>query len=364
MAERHCIFMDVAGYGNWEGKCREIAAYMEEFEERMRGYAPEPAIIRLIPYKNDKNYKRRKWKYSKKRMQEAIALMETGEYVQWTLEFHKPVKEPVERQFSLIGYIMVVLGVYAPSEELLFNNVEMGYQLEWFSDPYKYEEIIELMHGLSNTVQAVTAFAEQTSEFKLMDWGHTWTERGIEWTTGVVTEWHVDTKLRGYYWANLLTEGHIKALGGEEKIRATVPHVRCEEWDMQGKKGLFLQVTEEPLELTPEIRLQLKQALLPVIYKECLYDVGGMKEYESSGIALDEEERKTYEWYRERAKELGAGYAVESVKIQFQGKSERVLAIEALKEKEKEEKKLQRKREREERKRQKEKEEKEKKTIQ
>ena len=82
----------------------------------------------------------------------SIALMETGEYVQWTLEFHKPVKEPVERQFSLIGYIMVVLGVYAPSEELLFNNVEMGYQLEWFSDPYKYEEIIELMHGLSNTV--------------------------------------------------------------------------------------------------------------------------------------------------------------------------------------------------------------------
>ena len=51
MAERHCIFMDVAGYGKWQRKCREIAAYMEEFEERMRGYAPEPAIIRLIPYK-------------------------------------------------------------------------------------------------------------------------------------------------------------------------------------------------------------------------------------------------------------------------------------------------------------------------
>ena len=34
MAERHCIFMDVAGYGKWQGKCREIAAYMEEFEER------------------------------------------------------------------------------------------------------------------------------------------------------------------------------------------------------------------------------------------------------------------------------------------------------------------------------------------
>ncbi len=48
--------------------------------------------------------------------------------------------------------------------------------------------------------------------------------------------------------------------GREEKIRATVPHVRCEEWDMR-KKGLFLQVTEEPLELTPEIRLQLKQSI-------------------------------------------------------------------------------------------------------
>lgn len=85
----------------------------------------------------------------------------------------------------------------------------------------------------------------------------------------------------------------------------SVPHVRCEEWDMQGKKGLFLQVTEEPLELTPEIRLQLKQALLPVIYKERPYDIGLMKEYESSGIALDEEDRAVWQAYRDRVKEVG-----------------------------------------------------------
>ena len=48
MAERHCIFMDVAGYGNWEGKCREIAAYMEEFEERMRGYALYCSRVKLL----------------------------------------------------------------------------------------------------------------------------------------------------------------------------------------------------------------------------------------------------------------------------------------------------------------------------
>ena len=221
------------------------------------------------------------------------------------------------------------------------------------------------MHGLSNTVQAVTAFADQVRFLQLLEGGHTWTESSVEWTTGVVTEWHVDTKLRGYYWANLLTEGHIKALGGEEKIRATVPHVRCEEWDMQGKKGLFLQVTEEPLELTPEIRLQLKQALLPVIYKEVIYEVAFLNEYESSGIALDEEDRAVWQAYRDRVKEGGFNaIGGESGKFKYPGKSERVLAIEALKEKEKEEKKLQRKREREERKRQKEKEEKEKKTIQ
>ncbi len=62
----------------------------------MRGYA-RPAIIRLIPYKNDKTIKERKWKYSADAGRPS--LMETGEYVQWTLEFHKPVKEPVERQF-------------------------------------------------------------------------------------------------------------------------------------------------------------------------------------------------------------------------------------------------------------------------
>lgn len=37
--ERDCIFMDVAGYGKWQRKCRAIATYMEEFEERMGLYA-------------------------------------------------------------------------------------------------------------------------------------------------------------------------------------------------------------------------------------------------------------------------------------------------------------------------------------
>ena len=339
--ERDCIFMDVAGYGNWEGKCRAIATYMEEFEERMRGYTPEAAVIRLIPYKNDKKLKSRRWKYSKKRMQEAIALMETGEYVQWTLEFHKPTKDPVEKQFSLIGYIMVVLDVYAPSDEFLFNNVEMGYKLEWFPDAYKYEEIIELMHGLSNTVQAVTAFADQTSEFKLMDWGHTWTERGIEWETGIVTEWHVDTMLRGYYWINLLTEGHIEALGGEERVRTTVPHVRCEEWDMQEKKGLYIQVTETPLELTLEKRLALKRALRPVIYNERIYEVGFINEYESSCIALEAEDHAEWQTYRKMVADEGGFNTLAEVgeKLKYQGKSERVLPLEELEERRKRERK-------------------------
>ena len=80
---------------------------------------------------------------------------------------------------------------------------------------------------------------------------------------------------------------------------------------------------------------------------------------------MDEEDRAVWQAYRDRVKEVGLGALDgESGKFKYPGKSERVLAIEALKEKEKEEKKLQRKKEREERKRQKEKEEKEKKTIQ
>ena len=354
--ERDCIFMDVAGYGKWQRKCRAIATYMEEFEERMRGYTPEAAVIRLIPYKNDKKLKSHRWKYSKKRMQEAIALMETGEYVQWTLEFHKPTKDPVEKQFSLIGYIMVVLGVSAPSKELIFNNVEMGYELKWFPDAYKYEEIIELMHGLSNTVQAVTAFADQVRFMKLLDGGHTYTERAVEWTTGVVTEWHVDTMLRGYYWVNLLTEGHIEALGGEERVRETVPHVRCEEWDMQGKKGLYIQVTKTPLELTSEKRLALKRALAPVIYKEYPHEVGFLKEYESCGIALEAEDHAKWQAYRKMVDEGGFNaLAEEGEKFNYQGKSERALAIEKLEQEYQEEMKRKREKEREERKRNREK---------
>ena len=77
-----------------------------------------------------------------------------------------------------------------------------------------------------------------------------------------------------------------------------------------------------------------KFALLPVIYKEVIYEVAFLNEYESSGIALDEEDRAVWQAYRDRVKEVGLGALDgESGKFKYPGKSERVLAIEALKEK-------------------------------
>ncbi len=57
----------------------------------------------------------------------------------------------------------VVLGVYT-KRRIAFNNVEMGYQLEWFSDPYKYEEIIELMHEAEQHGAGSDGVCQRTDE--------------------------------------------------------------------------------------------------------------------------------------------------------------------------------------------------------
>ena len=138
-----------------------------------------------------------------------------------------------------------------------------------------------------------------------------------------------------------MTEGHIEALGGEERVRETVPHVRCEEWDMQGKKGLYIQVTETPLELTLEKRLALKRALLPVIYNERIYEVGFINEYESSCIALEAEDHAKWQAYRKMVADEGGFNTLAEVggKLKYQGKSERMLPLEELEERRRKERK-------------------------
>ena len=137
-----------------------------------------------------------------------------------------------------------------------------------------------------------------------------------------------------------MTEGHVEALGGEERVRETVPHVRCEEWDMQGKKGLYIQVTKTPLELTSEKRLALKRALAPVIYKEYPHEVGFLKEYESCGIALEAEDHAKWQVYRKMVDEGGLNaIGGEMGKFKYQGKSERMLPLEELEERRRKERK-------------------------
>ena len=100
---------------------------------------------------------------------------------------------------------------------------------------------------------------------------------------------------------------------------------------MQGKKGLYLQVTETPLELTLEKRLALKRALLPVIYNERIDEVGFINEYESSCIALEAEDHAKWQAYRKMVDEGGLNaIGGEMGKFKYQGKSERMLPLEEL----------------------------------
>jgi hypothetical protein len=82
-----------------------------------------------------------------------------------------------------------------------------------------------------------------------------------------------DVEVHGYYWAVLLTEGHLDRLGGVSRVRRAAPCARL----APAGAGLLCVLTESPLELDEERVLAWRAFLAPVLragYPQGREDVG------------------------------------------------------------------------------------------
>jgi hypothetical protein len=76
---------------------------------------------------------------------------------------------------------------------------------------------------------------------------------------------HVGTRVRGYYWGNLLTEGHIAQLGGVDRVIKHAPVAIVETIDISGRTGLYLQLTEHAAEVRDDALAELRRFLSPLL---------------------------------------------------------------------------------------------------
>ena len=78
-----------------------------------------------------------------------------------------------------------------------------------------------------------------------------------------------ETKGRGYHWGTLLSEGHIRTLGGAEAVLRSAPVYRIEELASVGGRALvYLQLTPDIRAFSDDELLALKNFLRPILRPE------------------------------------------------------------------------------------------------
>ena len=115
-----------------------------------------------------------------------------------------------------------------------------------------------------------------------------------------------DTKLRGYFWGNVLSEKHVERLGGIDRIKEEAPCYLVEEIQSGDRQLVYLQATERLGEFTEEKRMELKKYLEPLLYRECvtaIYTWNPNRNYQDMALAFDEEQKEEWERCKKMTKE-------------------------------------------------------------
>jgi hypothetical protein len=81
-----------------------------------------------------------------------------------------------------------------------------------------------------------------------------------------------DVEVHGYYWAVLLTDGHMQRLGGSSRVRREAPCWRVESLSLDDRQGMLCILTESPTELDPERLMAWRAFLSPT--RRAGYPVG------------------------------------------------------------------------------------------
>ena len=172
------------------------------------------------------------------------------------------------------------------------NYFELSFKQDELCDFYTPDEMVRIFKELCIKLNAKTGMIDESKRYFHSTNGNSLpNEAFVCRFTGIAPEKHIHEKLRGYFWANLLTTQHIQQLGGWEKVRENVPHAEIQEWIIEGEPAMYLQATKRMEEFTDKKRLAIKESLKPVIYEDLVFPhCAYYADYSGNLLAFNQEE--------------------------------------------------------------------------
>ena len=278
-------FLSVAGYGKWEAHISELKDAYLEFVARTK--ATNLGTLKMAT-EYEQTGKMSEGKFSPKR------------FLQWCDEFEEGnvalLILYVEKEYRNIARMEIELGTGRNA-----SYFELSFDHEIMHDLYTQDEMVDIFKRLCILLGAKTGFIDQSKLYfgSSADANSLPNEAYVCRFTGVAPEKHIHEKLRGYFWANLLTSQHIQQLGGWDKVCENVPHTTIQKWIIDGEPAMYLQATERMEEFTDSKRLRLKESLQGVLYEDVIFPhVKFYSDYSGHFLAFNQEDAQKWRMMR------------------------------------------------------------------
>jgi len=129
------------------------------------------------------------------------------------------------------------------------------------------DKVVNLVKLIFRTINGVNAYITLSERTARMCPQTTKFEESIERYYGPDIE-DIDGVIRGYFWGNILSEIHIEALGGIQKIKANSPFNFVEELTFGNRKAVYLQATTDISRFLQEDIERIKEFFIPITPEE------------------------------------------------------------------------------------------------
>ena len=288
-SSEHCHALGICSYGDWSGLESFFETEMLYFIEKIIKRSME--CVLLVGMENGMVKQR---KYTEKNIKELSKKLTKQEIA----EISCSAKMQAYPDAFNIAELHIKLGLDVLNNRFdsqVPNEMTLYFYHLTQSGLYTEDEFIQILKRWGITTNAVNGFA--TRGFQPMD--NTLSEYSAR-RRNIEPETCYREKLKGYFWANYLTAGHILKLGGIDAIREEAP---CCQVEAVQDNAVLLRATNTFDEFTLEKRLEIKEYLRPVNFPEDWLTFSESPYlYQQQGIVLTPREKEIVQKYRALSK--------------------------------------------------------------
>ena len=297
----------------WEEKADFLENLYGKLADRFIQYSGyTPRVVTM-----DRNDRFREYAYDKAKLHRSFTKLKANQLVLLAVEFirvFKVYKGGIQEYGNMNNFVAIGQDIYFDVNLYLADDIDLRENARQ-EHVFRISVSNRLMPGFMSQEEWVALLKEACCELEcsqgmLEQANDTFasSEFPMEWYQMPVLEvirYH-DTKLRGYFWGNVLSEKHIERLGGIEKIQEEAPCYLVKEIQSGDRQLVYLQATERLGEFTEEKRMELKKYLEPLLYRECviaIYTWNPNSNYQDMALAFDEEQKEEWEQCKKMTRE-------------------------------------------------------------